>query len=128
MAENNFEDFFNLDKSVESVVKEPSMEEVINGLIEMTAERPLFYMNHKLRMFVCTAIAFCNNKMMEFKQKGETAPIGLSHAAFMMLLSDTMSITYDEHAGEMERQMFPHNREDYVENAIEKYGDPNDPF
>ena len=55
----------------------------------------------------------------EAKAKG-FVPEGITagHAGFMLLLGDMMSMTYDEFAGPVEREKFPHNREDF-ENDLE---------
>lgn len=123
---NNFGDFFNMDKKFESHMMgnfKPTIHEVIMGLIDLTSKNPFFYKDENLRMAVCGGILFATEELARAKERGERPDdVTIGHAAYMMLLGDFMSLTYDEYAGELERKHFPHNRKDYEQDLEDQFG------
>ena len=122
---NNFNDFFNMDKPVsrESMGGyKPSIREVILSIIDLTAHNPMFYKDENLRLVVCSGILYATQELSDMKDRGERpSDVDVGMGAYMMLLGDYMSMTYDEFAGEQERKQFPHNRKDY-EKDLEDFG------
>ena len=119
---NNFDNFFDMDKPLTPEMMgafRPTVSEVVDSLLLLTMQNPLFYKDENLRLAVCSGILYSTQELAEAKAKG-FVPEGITagHAGFMLLLSDMMSMTYDEFAGPVEREKFPHNREDF-ENDLE---------
>ena len=119
---NNFDNFFNMDKPLTPEMMgnfRPTVSEVVDSLLLLTMQNPLFYKDENLRLAVCAGILYSTQELAEAKSKG-FVPEGITagHAGFMLLLGDMMSMTYDEFAGPVEREKFPHNREDF-ENDLE---------
>jgi len=123
---NNFGDFFNMEKEYTPNMMgnyKPTISEVIIGLIEMTSKNPFFYKDENLRMAVCGGILFATEELAKAKERGERPDnVSIGDAAYMMLLGDFMSLTYDEYAGELERKHFPHNRKDYEQDLEDQFG------
>lgn len=131
---NNYGDFFNMDKKVSPEIMgayRPTIFEVVDSLLMLTMQQPLFYMDEKLRMVVCAGILYSTQELAKAKEQG-LKPEGLTagHAGFMLLLSDVMSMTYDKYAGKLERENFPHNRKDYIQDiqreADDRFGNDKD--
>ena len=131
---NNYGDFFNMDKKVSPEIMgahRPTIAEVVDSLLMLTMQQPLFYTDEKLRMVVCAGILYSTQELAKAKEQGLVpAEITAGHAGFMLLLSDVMSMTYDKYAGKLERENFPHNREDYIEGiereAEDRFGNNED--
>jgi hypothetical protein len=119
---NNFDNFFNMDKPLTPEMMgnfRPTVSEVVDSLLLLTMQNPLFYKDENLRIAVCSGILYATDELGKAKAQG-FIPEGITagHAGFMLLLGDMMSMTYDEFAGPVEREKFPHNREDF-ENDLE---------
>lgn len=114
---NNFENFFNMDKPSNPDMMgkfKPSISEVVLSLIDITAKNPMFYKDENLRMVVCAGILYTTQELSDMRDRGERpSDVDMGMGAYMMLLGDYMSMTYDEFAGDLERKQFPHNRKDY---------------
>lgn len=114
---NNFNNFFNMNKpaDVDMMGKfKPSISEVVKSLIDITLHNPFFYKDENARLSVCAGILYATQELAMAKERGERPKdVDVGMAAYMMLLGDMMSMTYDEFAGEKEREFFPHNRKDY---------------
>jgi hypothetical protein len=123
---NNFGDFFNMDKKFDPTMignYKPTIREVITGLIDLTSRNPFFYKDEHHRMIVCAGLLYATQELALAKERGERPKgVEVGDAAYMMLLGDYMSMTYDEFAGDLERQQFPHNRKNYEQDLDEKFG------
>lgn len=126
---NEYGDFFNMEKPVNMDTMgnfKPSISEVVLSLIDITAKNPLFYKDENLRMIVCAGILYATEELAAAKERGERPrDVDVGMGAYMMLLGDYMSMTYDEFAGDMERKQFPHNRKDY-EKDLEDFGNKDE--
>ena len=114
---NNFGNFFNMDKPISADMMgqfKPTINEVVKSLIEMTAKNPFFYKNEKMRLAICAGIMYATQELSAMKDRGEVPKdVPASAAAYMMLLGDYMSFTYNQYAGDKEREFFPHDRKNY---------------
>ena len=114
---NNFNNFFNMNKpaDVDMMGKfKPSISEVVRSLIDITLHNPFFYKDENARLSVCAGILYATQELAMAKERGERPKdVDVGMAAYMMLLGDMMSMTYDEFAGDKEREFFPHSRKDY---------------
>ena len=123
---NNFGNFFNMDEEIDPTLIEqyrPSLSDVIRSLIELTSTNPMFYKNANLRMAVCAGVLYATQELGKCKEQGiQPKNVSVGDAAFMMLLGDMLSMTYDEFAGDLERQHFPHNRKNYEQDLEDDYG------
>jgi hypothetical protein len=122
---NNFSNFFSSDEPHPMMDKfKPTIKQAIMGLIEMTAQSPMFYMDPQKRLMVCAVLAYATQELAEMKEKNiKPADVYPGDAAFMMVVGDMMSMTYDEFAGDQEREMFPHNRGNFEQDMRDEYGD-----
>jgi len=113
---NNFSNFFdNNDPHPMMEQFKPSIHDVIYSIIELVTRHPTFYMDEKLRLVVCAGLGYATQELAEAKARNERPKnVTAGDAAFMMLMGDMMSLTYDENAGETERKHFPHSRRDYL--------------
>lgn len=114
---NNFGNFFDMDKpaDVDMMGKfKPTISEVVKSLIDITAHNPFFYKDENARLAICAGILYATQELSAMKERGERpADVDMGMGAYMMLLGDMMSMTYDQYAGDKEREFFPHNRKDY---------------
>lgn len=114
---NNFENFFNMEQAATPEMMggyKPSIREVIVSLIDMTAHNPFFYKDEKARLAICAGILYATQELADMRERGQRpVDVDMGMGAYMMLLGDFMSITYDKYAGEKEREFFPHSRKDY---------------
>jgi hypothetical protein len=123
---NNYDNFFNMDQKFDAHMMgnfKPTIHEVITGLIELTSKNPFFYKDENSRMVVCGGLLYATEELARAKERGERPEnVAIGDAAYMMLLGDFMSLTYDEFAGHLERQHFPHNRKKYEQDLGEEFG------
>lgn len=122
---NKFKDILNLDKDIDPSLLEnykPTIMEVVRGLIDLTAHTPLFYKDENTRMMVNAGILYATQELRDAKENGDDPKVSLEAGAYMMLLGDIMSMTYDAYAGEVERERFPHSREDYEDDVNDLFG------
>lgn len=114
---NEYGDFFNMEKPVNMDTMgnfKPTISEVVMGMIEITGKNPFFYKDENMRMIVCAGILYATQELAAAKERGERPKdVDVGMAAYMMILGDMMSMTYDEFAGDTERENFPHVRKDY---------------
>lgn len=113
---NNFSNFFDNNEPHPMMDEfKPSISQVIRSLVELVTLNPLFYMDEKLRLIACAAMGYATQELLDAKARNEKPKdVTVSDAAFMMILGDMMSMSYDEFAGDMEREKFPHKRRDYI--------------
>jgi hypothetical protein len=121
---NNFSNFFdNNDPHPMMHEFKPSIHEVIFSLVELVMRNPTFYKDQKLRLVASAAMAYATQELADAKERNERPKdVTAGDAAFMMLLGDMMSMTYDEFAGDLERKHFPHNRREYINDIEEELG------
>jgi hypothetical protein len=122
---NNFSNFFDSDQPP-PMIKEfkPTIKQAIITLLDIVAQSPMFYKDPAKRLVVSMIIAYATQELQEAKDKNlKPADVTPGDAAFMMIVGDMMSLTYDEYAGEKEREMFPHNRDEFERDMREEYGD-----
>lgn len=108
---NNFADFFNMDKPAHQEMMgkfKPTIREVIVSLIDLVAQNPGFYKDENLRVIALTGIMYATQELVALRNQNlRPDDVDMGMSAFMMMLSDMLRMTYNEYAGETEKEKFP---------------------
>lgn len=107
---NNSHGFFNDPNSHPFSQKfKPMKEEIFAALMHLVAQHPDFYKKPDLRMLVAGGMCQVLEELNGAMDRGERPDLHPGYAAFMMLMADRMSSSYEQYASDEERKMFPHD-------------------
>lgn len=104
---NNYDGFFSKKDFPNIDQHRPSNEQIMQALMALAGQHQFFYKDEKLRLIVCSNINYLTNWMVDEKEAGRNPNIHVGYAAFMMMLAQVMEMTYDEFAGDIEREKYP---------------------
>jgi hypothetical protein len=104
--QNKYDGFFSR-KDIDMGAFKPDPLDVVKTLMQFAGEHPNFYKDKGQRMIVANGIQYVTNWMLTEKADGRVPKIHLGFAAFMMMIAQVMEMTYEEYAGQMEREHYP---------------------
>jgi len=104
--QNKYDGFFSR-KDIDMGAFKPDPLDVIKSLMHFAGEFPNFYKHENQRMIVAKGIHYVTDWMVGEKEDGRMPEIHLGFAAFMMMLAQIMEMTYEEYAGQTEREHYP---------------------
>ena len=107
MSMNQFEGFFENDNHPAMKMVIPNVSRVIETLMMICGQNHQFYKDASLRLLICGGLDMCEKHIIKVRDEGKTPDIHVGYAAFMMLLADRMVDSYDDYAGDKERELFP---------------------
>ena len=107
MSTNKFEGFFENDKHPAMKMVIPTPSQIIETLMMICGQNHQFYKDASLRLMICGGLDICEKHIIKMRDEGRAPEIHVGYAAFMMLLSDRMVDSYDDYAGDKERELFP---------------------
>ena len=112
MSTNQFEGFFENENHPAMKMVEPTPSQVIETLMMLCGQNHEFYKDSSLRLILCGGLSYVENYIIKMRDEGRVPDIHVGYAAFMMLLSDRMVDSYDDYAGDKERELFPLNMDE----------------
>jgi hypothetical protein len=104
--QNKYDGFFSR-KDIDMGAYKPDPLDVVKSLMHFAGEFPNFYKHENQRMIVAKGIHYVTDWMVGEKAEGRMPEIHLGFAAFMMMLAQIMEMTYEEYAGQTEREQYP---------------------
>ena len=107
MSTNKFEGFFENNDHPAMKMVIPNVSQVIETLMMICGQNHQFYKDASLRLLICGGLDMCEKHIIKVRDEGKTPDIHVGYAAFMMLLADRMVDSYDDYAGDKERELFP---------------------
>lgn len=107
MSTNKFEGFFESDNHPAMKMVTPTPSQIIEALMMICGQNHQFYKDPTLRLIICGSLDILEKHIIKTRDEGKTPDIHVGYAAFMMLLSDRMVDSYDDYAGDKERELFP---------------------
>ena len=90
----------------------PNVSQVIETMMMICGQNHEFYKDEGIRLIICGGLDMCEKHIIKMRDEGRTPDIHVGYAAFMMLLSDRMVDSYDDYAGDKERELFPLNTDE----------------
>ena len=107
MSTNKFEGFFEEDNHPAMKMVTPTPSQIIEGLMMICGQNHQFYKDEGIRLILCGGLDMCEKYIINCRDEGKVPDIHVGYAAFMMLLADRMVDSYDDYAGDKERELFP---------------------
>jgi hypothetical protein len=107
MSKNQFEGFFENENHAAMSFNIPTTSQVIEALMMICGQNHQFYKDASLRLIICGGLDMCEKHIIKTRDEGKVPDIHVGYAAFMMLLADRMVDSYDDYAGDKERELFP---------------------
>lgn len=107
---NHFHDFFQKhgnSEAIEHFLPPPSF--LIEALVRVCAKHPFWWQNASLRLKVAGGMAGAAKSLKQRIEKGKDPGIHPAEAAFMMMVSDRMTQSYEDYASDEEREVFPYD-------------------
>ena len=105
--QNKYDGFFSKKDISGMEAFKPTPTQITEALMALAGSMPDFYKDAGQRMVVTNGIAFLTDWLVGEKEAGRNPDFHVGYAAFMMLLSDRMVDSYDDYAGDKERELFP---------------------
>ena len=109
MSTNKCEGFFENNNHPAMKMVVPNVSQVIETLMMICGQNHQFYKDESIRLLICSGLDVCEKHLIKMRDEGRDPGIHVGYAAFMMLLSDRMVDSYDDYAGDKERELFPLN-------------------
>ena len=110
--QNKYDGFFSKKDISGMEAFKPTPTQITEALMALAGSMPDFYKDTGQRMVVTNGIAFLTDWLVGEKEAGRNPDFHVGYAAFMMLLADRMVDSYDEYAGDKERELFPLNMDE----------------
>ena len=107
MSTNKFEGFFEEDNHPAMKMVVPTPSQIIETLMMICGQNHQFYKDASIRLMICGGLEVVEQHIIKTRNEGQAPNIHVGYAAFMMLLSDRMVDSYDDYAGDKERELFP---------------------
>ena len=107
MSTNKFEGFFENNNHPAMKMVVPNVSQVIETLMMICGQNHQFYKDESIRLLIGSGLDVCEKHLIKMRDEGRDPGIHVGYAAFMMLLSDRMVDSYDDYAGDKERELFP---------------------
>jgi hypothetical protein len=104
--QNKYDGFFSR-KDINIKAFKPDPLDVAKSLMQFAGEFPNFYKDEGQRMIVANGIHYVTDWMLGEKADGRMPEIHVGVAAFMMMIAQVMEMTYEEYAGQTERERYP---------------------
>ena len=119
--QNKYDGFFSKKDTPNMEAFKPSPTQITEALMALAGSMPDFYKDAGQRMIVCNGIAYLTDWLVGEKDAGRNPEYHVGYAAFMMMLSQIMEMTYDEYAGEDEQKHYPKHECDDAEDEDELF-------
>jgi hypothetical protein len=107
MSTNKFEGFFEEENHPAMNMVVPSTSQIIEALMMICGQNHQFYKDTSIRLIICGSLDVLEKHIIKARDEGRDPGIHVGYAAFMMLLADRMVDSYDDYAGDKERELFP---------------------
>ena len=107
MSTNKFEGFFENDNHPAMKMVVPSPSQIIETLMMICGQNHQFYKDEGIRLIICGGLDVVEKHLIKMRDELRDPGIHVGYAAFMMLLADRMVDSYDDYAGDKERELFP---------------------
>jgi len=107
MSTNKFEGFFENDNHPAMKMIVPTPSQIIETLMMICGQNHQFYKDASIRLIICGGLDVVEKHIIKARDEGRDPGIHVGYAAFMMLLADRMVDSYDDYAGDKERELFP---------------------
>jgi len=107
MSTNKFEGFFESDNHPAMKMVVPTPSQIIETLMMICGQNHQFYKDASIRLIICGGLDVVEKHIIKARDEGRDPGIHVGYAAFMMLLADRMVDSYDDYAGDKERELFP---------------------
>ena len=104
--QNKYDGFFSR-KDIDMGAFKPDPLDIAKGLMQFAGQYPNFYKDEGQRLIIANGIQYVTNWMVGEKSAGRMPDIHVGVAAFMMMLAQVMEMTYEEYAGQTEREQYP---------------------
>ena len=112
MSTNKFEGFFENDNHPAMKMIVPSTTQIIETLMMICGQNHQFYKDEGIRLILCGGLDMCEKHIIKARDENRDPGIHVGCAAFLMLLADRMVDSYDDYAGDKERELFPLNMDE----------------
>jgi len=112
MSTNKFEGFFEEDNHPAIKMATPTPSQIIEGLMMICGQNHQFYKDEGIRLIICGGLDVVEKHLIKMRDELRDPGIHVGYAAFMMLLADRMVDSYDDYAGDKERELFPLNMDE----------------
>ena len=112
MSTNKFEGFFEEDNHPAMKMVIPNVSQVIETLMMICGQNHQFYKDEGIRLIICGGLDVVEKHLIKMRDELRDPGIHVGYAAFMMLLADRMVDSYDDYAGDKERELFPLNKDE----------------
>lgn len=109
---NEFDGFFENPTANKFEKYAPTIEQIAQALMTLCGQNPKWYKNEQLRLMAWGGVNTICSQIHDCIQNDRKPDLHIAYAAFLMLLQDRLITSYDEFAGEEERERFPLDDED----------------
>ena len=107
---NKFDGFF--DNKDTPIPFTPTMEQCIEAVMTIILQKPDWFKIPEIRLVVAKSADGLALRMLEEKEKGNKPDLHIGYAAFMMMVTEVLDITFDDYATPEEREARQENEDE----------------